>query len=203
MYVCVCGGANVLSNQGAISESDAGCRVLNDAIYRNNMEQVRWLLDHDVQLNPHNNDCNPPLLYAIKAGNVPLTRTLIEAGADVNGTLKGLIYDDIPHFWSPLLVQCLYSPRPAAMVALLLSHKADVNAVDSECSTALSLSVMRNFHSDEPESAAIVEILLDEPNQVHSQDSLDAAFFNAFHSWYYDGDNMKDDSYARILLKVS
>jgi ankyrin repeat protein len=76
----------------ATAFSDDGFTALHLAVYAEQAEAARVLIDHGADVNVHSTGTIarvPPLGTAAFVRSVPLARLLLDAGADVNGSEEG------------------------------------------------------------------------------------------------------------------
>lgn len=158
----------LLANNSPINlQNNHGYTALSEASYQGHSRIVRCLLDHgaDYKIVTKRN-CTPMYLAAIR-GHKDIIKLLFEYGADVDPINNN---GD-----SPLIACCSMKavemkdrggPTPYIdSVALLLSHKADVNIASKTGHTALLLASL-NGHVD------IVQLLLDHKADVNAVDFL-------------------------------
>ena len=62
--------------------------MLHKAVSDGDLKLVRALLDHGADVNIHNNDVSPPLVFAISRDSPELVRLLLERGAYIDTQLN-------------------------------------------------------------------------------------------------------------------
>jgi uncharacterized protein len=97
----------------------------------------------------------PELTMAVRDKNIRKVQTLLLRGADVNERDEGL--QQTPLMWAVQVGE----PK---IVRLLLAHRADVNAIDDEGSTALTFAVKRG-------DIAIARLLLERGADPYIEDA--------------------------------
>lgn len=127
----------------ALGNTDQGLTALGLAILHNNMEVVKQLLALGADPNQPS-DKSLCLVRAIRRGDMELATLLLDAGADVNGSL--------PRRRSALMAAC--GSDNETLVEFLLNHGADVNLWVAEEGDALQAAA-REGHE------GIVRLLLD------------------------------------------
>jgi serine/threonine-protein kinase len=133
-----------------VDEQDARGR---SAFYRASAEgkvdAMRLLLEKKANPNLKALDGSTPLIEAVANGKMAAVKLLLDSGADVNlAAANGL---------TPLLIAAAGSPyitSPSEMITLLLAHKADSRAVDSQGRTPLALATANK-------NAPAIEVLKD------------------------------------------
>jgi tankyrase len=104
------------------------------ALKKGDQEIIDLFVRAHFDIHVHDDDGNPPLLFALKRGYTVIAKILLNAGADVNEKDKlGL---------TPLLVTCGKATKGYRDVAEILIHKgAQINVRDSLGFTPLLLSL--------------------------------------------------------------
>jgi ankyrin repeat protein/predicted Ser/Thr protein kinase len=133
-----------------VEEQDARGRT---AFYRASAEgkedTMRLLLEKKANPNLKASDGSTPLIEAVSNGKMAAAKLLLDNGADVNlASANGL---------TPLLIAAegnSYIKSPSEMISLLLAHKADTKAVDSQGRTPLALATANK-------NAPAIELLKD------------------------------------------
>jgi ankyrin repeat protein/serine/threonine protein kinase len=133
-----------------VEEQDARGRT---AFYRASAEgkedTMRLLLEKKANPNVKASDGSTPLIEAVSNGKMAAAKLLLDSGADVNlASANGL---------TPLLIAAegnSYIKSPSEMISLLLAHKADTKAVDSQGRTPLALATANK-------NAPAIELLKD------------------------------------------
>lgn len=114
----------------------------------------------------------PPVVFAVKMDNIPLTEFLLDIGMDVNAKNK------YRHHSFPLMYAAAEREPQTEMVELLVKRGADVNAIDKYGWTALMRASLRGHYG-------IVRFLLDngaDPNIENKRSAFPCALLVAvFH----------------------
>ncbi len=126
------------------SDNFIGRSWVINAVDCGNQATLAWVLEHDLDLNHHDDDGRSPLHAAIEEDNAEATRMLIDKGAEVNA--KGTL--DV----TPLHVAA--SLAGPAVISHLLLCGADPTALDTDYvpETPLDRAHLRN----EPEIIALL-----------------------------------------------
>jgi quinoprotein dehydrogenase-associated probable ABC transporter substrate-binding protein len=103
---------------------------LNNAIVANDIDRVRYLLDHGAEVNSHDGEGNTPLINATRFGFVPVAAWLVEHKAEI----------DLPdrNSWTPLMFAA-WNDQPD-LVQMLAAHGAKLDATDNDGLTALAIA---------------------------------------------------------------
>jgi ankyrin repeat protein/tRNA A-37 threonylcarbamoyl transferase component Bud32 len=138
----------------------------NNADVPAGLELVRFLHKNGADINERSGDGSLPLVLAISQRNVPLTKLLLELGADPDKT----------HNYAPLLWAIFQNEDGEkeqdriAITYLLLEHKANVNVAHND-NTPLFLSL--SFET--PEKVELVSRLLTAGANVNRTNSMGAS----------------------------
>ena len=100
---------------------------LDEAIFHNDSEQLREMVQQGADVNAANEVGEPPLQMAVSLGNVEMVRLLLEIGADVNAVDS----------WGETALHGAISLNDARMASLLIESGANVNAADTSGRTIL------------------------------------------------------------------
>lgn len=115
-------------------QGDSTCAALISAVFNTELHAIRELVRAGTDVNTTSSSGESALTWAIMLGRLSSAKVLVEEGADVNlGNTDGT---------RPIhrAVDC---PDPCAYIALLLEHRANVNAKRGDGLTALHLAAMR------------------------------------------------------------
>jgi len=129
------------------------------AIYQNNQEDVRTLLDALTDPNSRNKQGRTPLMLAAELGRPEIAALLLEYGADVHAR------EVEPNEWTALHVAADRSQTASARV--LLEHGAEVDARDAEQRTPL---IQATFAATWTGSTSTIRLLLEYGADVHAED---------------------------------
>jgi ankyrin repeat protein len=161
------GKARLLLERGARADARAKSgynALLVASRFRGSAEVIRLLLDRGATVStpkgkPAAFGANP-VLWTAYSGDIEATRVLLDSGARIEGavSLGGLLPP-----WTALQIAAMQGD--AAMVDLLASRGADVNAGDSFGVTPLSRAVLRN-------SLPTAKVLLTRGAKVNYVDTL-------------------------------
>lgn len=159
-----------LSNGVVAQKDDHGNTPLHQAVYNNQSETVRVLLQSDAtNVNELNNDGVTALVLAVNNSNINLAEMLLKNGADVNLHLlngnSALHYAAGigNHHIGKLLIEAgadinsrnSYSETPLLQAAqcgfndftaMLIDKEADVNAVNNESRSAMDFASERGYN---------------------------------------------------------
>ena len=113
-----------------------GRTPLHNAMYTNDVEVVKLLIDHKAPLNIQDEDGITPLIIAIRNGSTEIVKVLLEKGADVN--LKENVLGQAP-------LHIAASKGYLGIVELLLDKGVSLNSKDNEGNNALYLAI---FHKN-------------------------------------------------------
>ena len=154
--------------------------LLHAAIRKRNLEIVKLLLRHNVEVNRIDKSGKTPLSFAVAKGNVEIIKELLNNGAEVDGKsssgytpfLVALIYKEIDQRINKAKILldhganidiCLFHGLTALhymaidgkldRVKILLEHKANINAVNVSNRTPLHYATLNSRMN-------VVEILL-------------------------------------------
>src|SRR6185437_5739857 len=123
----------LLANKGLMLDPKLpkGACVFTEAAKRENIELVKFLLAHHVNINATNKEGSTALMEACHNTNVPMVKLLLENKADINikttgGWVKG----------STALMEAANKPN-LEIVNLLIDKGADATAKTSEGRTTL------------------------------------------------------------------
>ena len=103
---------------------------LNDAVVANDIDRVRYLLQHRAHVDARDGDGYTPLINATRFGFVEVARYIADHGADVNKP-------DLSS-WTPLMYAA-WADSPD-LVAMLLTKKAKLDAADNTGLTPLAIA---------------------------------------------------------------
>ena len=134
---------------------------LLSAVFEDDAEHVRRLLDAGCPIAAHPRHGNTPLRMACQRNALRALRALLEGGADPNEriTFKSPVDKRVEQDFTPLM----YASSPQA-IDLLVGHGADVNAISA---TGLS-SLMRFAHFGNAEAVqALLSHAADTTLQLH------------------------------------
>ncbi|MBN2788612.1 MAG: ankyrin repeat domain-containing protein [Candidatus Delongbacteria bacterium] len=119
------------------------CRIegntpLHGAMYANDLEVVKALVDHKAPVNIQDKDGVTPLAIAVRNGSADIVKFLLDEGADPN--LKDNILEQAP-------LHIASSKGYKDIVDILLEKGVDVNLEDGQDQTALYLATFHNNKS--------------------------------------------------------
>ncbi|MDD9901254.1 MAG: ankyrin repeat domain-containing protein [Alphaproteobacteria bacterium] len=119
----------------------------------------RWLLEQGADVDSCNKESSyPPLMSAIRRGQVELAQLLLEYGASANKTSNNRV--------APL-IYAINNNHPK-MIPLLIEYGANIEAKDSQGSTALLIAA--GSYNDK--KCHIINALLESGANVNAQDNL-------------------------------
>ncbi|KAN0127965.1 hypothetical protein V8E53_014219 [Lactarius tabidus] len=124
--------------------------ALHAASFKGQLQIVRYLLRHGVDVNARDSGKETPLLLASFQGHGDVVQCLLDDGADVE-------LQDQFHY-TPLNLAALSGQFDA--VRLLLDHNADVNSEDCDGSTPLHNSILQQGKSFKAGRSQIIRLLL-------------------------------------------
>lgn len=124
-------------------------RAVHEAIYHDDAEELRRLVDGDPGLIEASFNGRSPLMYACEAGSEDMARVLVDRGADVNRK------DEFGR--PPLLMACELGR--SELVQLLLDRGADPSVTDETGRTPL-MGAMRRYDHSRSDFMAIIRLLL-------------------------------------------
>jgi ankyrin repeat protein len=126
---------------------------LHRAIQKNDVDQVRKLIEEGADVNAKDSSDRIPLGYAAEKGNMEIVELLISSGADVNG--KG--HDDqVPFVWASEVGHL-------DIAKLLILEGTDANARDNGGSTCLIWAAWKG-------RTELIQILLDAGADINAKD---------------------------------
>ncbi|KAK0639084.1 ankyrin repeat-containing domain protein [Cercophora newfieldiana] len=117
--------------------------ALHIAAYFGSLPLVNSLLEsgHEHEIHAHDTWDNQPLHWAADRGHASVCEKLIEKGADINDGIG-------TRAWTPLHMAA--SSGQSEVIACLLAHNAQINAIADEVGTPLTLAIMgRQYHAAE------------------------------------------------------
>jgi len=103
---------------------------LNNAIVANDIDRVRYLLDHGAQANTRDGEGNTPLINATRFGFIPVATYLVEHKAEIDLADR--------NNWTPLMFAA-WNDRPD-LVQMLAAHGAKLDATDNDGLTPLAVA---------------------------------------------------------------
>lgn len=120
---------NVLLEHGASPKGQPECtrsdELLNTAIDNGNKEIVSALVRAGIDVNDYTTI--PPLVHAVERGLFEITKTLLEAGAEVNASIPSH-RDEIPlHKRGKTALHIAIARKDYALAQLLLAHGANIH----------------------------------------------------------------------------
>ena len=124
-------------------EDHKNMTALHIAAYFGSLPLVNSLLEsgHEHEIHEHDTWDNQPLHWAADRGYVNVCERLIEKGADINDGIS-------TGSWTPLHMAA--SSGQSEVIACLLAHNAQINAIAHEVGTALTLAILgRQYHAAE------------------------------------------------------
>ncbi|KAK1828991.1 ankyrin repeat-containing domain protein [Podospora conica] len=124
-------------------EDHKNMTALHIAAYFGSLPLVNSLLEsgHGHEIHEHDTWDNQPLHWAADRGYVNVCERLIEKGADINDGIS-------TGSWTPLHMAA--SSGQSEVIACLLAHNAQINAIANEVGTALTLAILgRQYHAAE------------------------------------------------------
>jgi uncharacterized protein len=127
---------------------------LHPALTRNNVHQVKKILESKSEFNISQAEKNQSLIYAVKHGYTEIVALLINAQGDVNCQV-------LPHFMTPLMFAC--SGNHSLICQILIDNGADINLLNDDETSALMIASHKGYVN-------IVEMLLKNNAQVNHQD---------------------------------
>ncbi len=118
-----------------------------------NIAIIRALIEHGADIRATDETQAPPLVFAVKSGDVAVVDLLAKRGANLNE----------PHNWGLPLIEAARM-GDTKMMRYLLDHGADVNATDGTGETALIHIVLY------PRQYEAVQLLLDHHINANARD---------------------------------
>jgi len=143
------------------SSGPFGMSALHLAAANGHADLVNFLVFKQCDINKRSGDSLQPLHYACGNGHVDVVAHLLEAGARANE--RGGGGDPTPPGVSPLHLAALGGHRE--LVELLISCKAEINAVDSHGMTPLAMAAKRG-------QANVVKVLIESGADVSIKSHL-------------------------------
>nr|WCB86822.1 CPPV011 ankyrin repeat protein [Cooks petrelpox virus] len=136
--------------------------VLFSAIYDNDVEAVKYLLDRNINPNDeivlinsdHNN--NLPLVTAVALGHVEIVKLLISYRSNVNKQDK---------IFRKSALHVAVENNDDNIAKILLENGANPNVVDFEMSTPMHITLLSN-----PTNSNMVSMLLEYGSDIHLKD---------------------------------
>ena len=137
-----------------------GNNALMIAVLNKQRESVRTLIKRDANVNLRNQDGKSALWYAVDSGDLPITKLLLDAGAEVN--VQDNEFGQTPIF---IAAQKNYTD----LVSLLVAHRADANIKDIHGETAIPKDA--TTHNEAQKLLVALESLrkVDKRNQTMSK----------------------------------
>ena len=120
---------------------------------KKNIEIIKLLLEHEVDVNVFVNNGETALMLAIYNENIKLTKLLLEYGADINISVKS---------GETALMLAIYNEN-IKLTKLLLEYGADVNASTKDGDTALMVASINNNNIE------IVKLLIDNGAKIDAE----------------------------------
>ena len=137
-----------------------GNNALMIAVLNKQRESVRTLIKRDANVNLRNQDGKSALWYSVESGDLPITKLLLDAGAEVN--VQDNEFGQTPIF---IAAQKNYTD----LVSLLVAHRADANIKDIHGETAIPKDA--TTHNEAQKLLVALESLrkVDKRNQTMSK----------------------------------
>ncbi|ORX80943.1 ankyrin, partial [Anaeromyces robustus] len=115
-------------------KNEEGWSSLHIAVNHHQMETVKYLLNHGVNINIENNGCSP-LFLACQNGDLNMVEILVEKNANINMMMEG---------WSPVQIACCNGYEE--IVDYLLKRGANINSKDNSGATILHIAARENYY---------------------------------------------------------
>jgi serine/threonine-protein phosphatase 6 regulatory ankyrin repeat subunit B len=128
----------VLLDGGSLVRPHAMNRILHYALEELDQGLIEALITHGCDLGIELESGSTPLCYAIRHGNVPIIKMVLESGVDVNAFHGG--------FATALdeAISSMKDGKDTAIVDLLLAHGASINRGKDPGHTAFSVVLLRD-----------------------------------------------------------
>lgn len=109
-----------------------GCTPLHKAVYQDDVDQSRWLLDHGADPNAGDINGFTPLFYAIWRNNTHLAAMLLDAGADIHHAGRWLAFnrEDPTHRYTDIFGKTIGRHPKRDTFAALVPDGATIHPLD-------------------------------------------------------------------------